>query len=231
MARPLRRTEFWTHRDCSREGHYSAPGSFLLPIRLLATFCLAAGCAVDEEILLRELEMLKIDQNRIIVDPRAVIVTEEDREAERLELKDIASTCSGTGAASRRRMSRRRDVSLVQDSEELRARCRIESVAPLVHRSLVNGGDVIVEGTQGFSLSLLHGPDYPFVTSRDTTAARILLYGSGTLAKSESIRLSWWFERSRFEWEDLVDRLLRKSPGRRSREFLARQTSFLSTRQ
>src|SRR6267378_919487 len=44
----------------------------------LATFCLAAGCAVDEEILLRELEMLKIDQNRIIVDPRAVIVTEED---------------------------------------------------------------------------------------------------------------------------------------------------------
>jgi adenylosuccinate synthase len=137
----------------------------------LATFCLAAGCAVDEEILLRELEMLKIDQNRIIVDPRAVIVTEEDREAERLELKNIASTCSGTGAASRRRMSRRRDVSMVQDSKELRARCRIESVAPLVHRSLDNGGDVIVEGTQGFSLSLLHGPDYPFVTSRDTTAA------------------------------------------------------------
>jgi adenylosuccinate synthase len=137
----------------------------------LATFCLAAGCAVDEEILLRELEMLKIGQDRIVVDPRAVIVTEDDREAERLELKDIASTCSGTGAASRRRMSRRSNVTLVQDSKELRARCRIESVAPLLHRSLDDGGDVIVEGTQGFSLSLLHGPDYPFVTSRDTTAA------------------------------------------------------------
>jgi adenylosuccinate synthase len=136
-----------------------------------ATFCLAAGCAVDEEILLRELEVLKIDQSRIIVDPRAVIVTEQDRQAERSELKSIASTCSGTGSASRRRMSRGSDVTLVKDSKELRARCRIESVAPLVHRSLVNGEDVIVEGTQGFSLSLLHGPDYPFVTSRDTTAA------------------------------------------------------------
>src|SRR5882672_2623106 len=113
-----------------------------------ATFCLAAGCAVDEEVLLRELEMLKIEQERIIVDPRAVIVMEDDREAERLELKDIASTCSGTGAASRRRMSRRSDVTLVQNSKELRARCRIESVAPLVHRSLDKGEDVIVEGTQ-----------------------------------------------------------------------------------
>jgi adenylosuccinate synthase len=32
-------------------------------------------------------------------------------------------------------------------------------------------GHVIVEGTQGFALSLLHGAVYPFVTSRDTTAA------------------------------------------------------------
>jgi adenylosuccinate synthase len=30
---------------------------------------------------------------------------------------------------------------------------------------------VIVEGTQGFGLSLLHGPHYPHVTSRDTTAS------------------------------------------------------------
>src|SRR5262249_52923969 len=28
-----------------------------------------------------------------------------------------------------------------------------------------------IEGTQGFGLSLLHGPAYPFVTARDTTAA------------------------------------------------------------
>jgi adenylosuccinate synthase len=41
----------------------------------------------------------------------------------------------------------------------------------LLHHLLDDGGDVIVEGTQGFALSLFHGPDFPFVTSRDTTAA------------------------------------------------------------
>ena len=136
-----------------------------------ATFCVSAGCAIDETVLLRELDMLDIDRQRIIVDPRAVIVTEEDREAERRDLKEIASTCSGTGAASVRRMSRRTDVSLASTSDAILNRCRVETVAPLLHNVLDDGGDVIVEGTQGFALSLLHGPDYPFVTSRDTTAA------------------------------------------------------------
>lgn len=136
-----------------------------------ATFCISAGCAIDETVLLRELDMLNIDRQRIIVDPRAVIVTEADREAERLGLKDIASTCSGTGAASVRRMSRRSDVYLARTSDAISSRCRVETVAPLLHNVLDSGGDVIVEGTQGFALSLLHGPHYPFVTSRDTTAA------------------------------------------------------------
>jgi len=136
-----------------------------------AMFCISAGCAIDETILLRELDLLNIDRQRIIVDPRAVIVTEEDREAERRDLKEIASTCSGTGAASVRRMSRRIDVSLANTSDAILSRCRVETVAPLLHNVLDDGGDVIIEGTQGFALSLLHGPDYPFVTSRDTTAA------------------------------------------------------------
>lgn len=136
-----------------------------------ATFCLAAGCAVDEAILLAELDLLKIERERIVVDSRCVIITDQDREAERNQLQDIASTCSGTGAALTRRMSRKSTVRLAKDSDALRARCRVETVAPLLHRVLEQNGNVIVEGTQGFALSLLHGPDYPFVTSRDTTAA------------------------------------------------------------
>src|SRR5260370_1253782 len=83
----------------------------------------------------------------------------------------IGSTGSGTGAALIRRMSRAEAVALAGSSERLRGRVRVESVAPLLHRHLDRGGDVIVEGTQGFGLSLIHGPDYPHVTSRDTTAA------------------------------------------------------------
>lgn len=134
-------------------------------------FCIAAGCVVDEEVLLHELELMEIGPDRIVVDPRAVLVTEEDRAAERRNLESIASTCSGTGAALERRMSRRGDLALVKDSTRLVKRCRVETVAPILHDALEGGNDVVIEGTQGFALSLLHGPDYPYVTSRDTTAA------------------------------------------------------------
>jgi len=135
------------------------------------TFCLAAGCAIDVEVLLREVDLLGIEKQRILIDPRAIIITEEDREVERLKLKGIASTCSGTGAALIRRMARDPGTVLAAHSDALRKRCRVEPVAPMLHDGLHRGADVIVEGTQGFGLSLLHGFDYPFVTSRDTTAS------------------------------------------------------------
>lgn len=136
-----------------------------------ATFYLAAGCAVHTEILIRELDLLRVPQERIIVDPRAILILPEDEASERDTLGGIASTCSGTGAALARRMSRQPDVKLVAHSATLRRRCRVEEVAPLLHRGLADGAAVIIEGTQGFLLSLYHGPEYPFVTSRDTTAA------------------------------------------------------------
>jgi adenylosuccinate synthase len=134
-------------------------------------FCIAAGCAVDESVLTGELDILGIERDRIVVDPRAVSITEADREAEHEGLNYVASTCSGTGEALLRRMSRRSNVRLVKDSECLSQRCRIETVATLLHDAIDHGANVIVEGTQGFCLSLLHGRQYPFVTSRDTTAS------------------------------------------------------------
>ena len=94
---------------------------------LKATFCVAAASAIDEAVLVSELDMLEIDRKRIVVDPRAVVITDQEREAERAGLGDIASTCTGTGAASIRRMWRRPDVPLAKDSEVLSKRCRIET--------------------------------------------------------------------------------------------------------
>lgn len=136
-----------------------------------SVFCIAAGCVVDESLLLNELELLQIEQDRILVDPRAVVVTEADRVQEAEALSGIGSTFSGTGAALMRRMARRGGVLLAQDATRLRSRCRIQPVAPALHAAIQRGEQVIVEGTQGFGLSLLHGPHYPFVTSRDTTAS------------------------------------------------------------
>ena len=136
-----------------------------------AVLMISAGCAVDEEILLTEIRDLELARDRVIVDPRAVLVTAADKAAERGIAATIRSTASGTGYALSRRMLRRDDVQLVSDSERIGRYARVEPVAPLLHDHLDSGGDVIVEGTQGFGLSLLHGCHYPHVTSRDTTAA------------------------------------------------------------
>ncbi len=148
-----------------------------------ATFCLSAGCVVDEEILLRELDLLGIPQDRIIVDPRTVIVTQEDRDAEQRSLEDIASTCSGTGAALVRRMSRGAGTKLGGESLALRSRCRIEVVTPLLHNALERNRDVIVEGTQGFGLSPFARLGLP-LRNFSRYHGRELCDGSGALTTS-----------------------------------------------
>lgn len=136
-----------------------------------AVLLLSAGCAIDENVLLAELKRLRLPRERVVVDPRAVLIDEADREAEQPAKEQIASTGSGTGAALMRRMSRRPDVRLAAHSELLHSHVRVEPVAPLLHKHLDDDREVIVEGTQGFGLSLLHGPHYPNVTARDTTAS------------------------------------------------------------
>jgi adenylosuccinate synthase len=136
-----------------------------------ATYLVAAGCAIEEQILLDETDLLGIPRHRIIVDPRAVLVSDEDKRKENDSLTGIGSTCSGTGAALVRRMSRTSEVKLAGDSHRIASRCTVGGVAESLHRALERGHQVVVEGTQGFGLSLLHGPDYPYVTSRDTTAS------------------------------------------------------------
>lgn len=44
----------------------------------------------------------------------------------------------------------------------------------MLRERLSNNDRIISEGTQGYGLSLLHSPFYPYITSRDTTAAGFL---------------------------------------------------------
>jgi len=129
------------------------------------------GSYVDPKILLGEIERLGLDARRVCVDYRAMVVTAEDREVERREDLGgrIGSTCSGTGSSVRRRIERISQDVLAVAAPELRPYVG-DSVAR-ARRFLDEGKRVIVEGTQGFGLSLLQSPHYPYVTSRDTTAA------------------------------------------------------------
>ncbi|QDU42852.1 Adenylosuccinate synthetase [Symmachiella dynata] len=136
-----------------------------------ATLALAAGCVIDEEILIKEIQHCELDRDRLVVDPRAVLVTDADREAERELVTSFASTGSGNGSALAGRVLRSPITRLAGDAAQLAEYARVEPLAPTLHRMIDIGRHLIVEGTQGFGLSLLHGPSYPFVTSKDTTAA------------------------------------------------------------
>lgn len=147
------------------------PAGFVNPrSRLL----LAAGCIINPRILLDEIEQAGIDPKRVGVDRNAVIITEQDSEAEQeLGLRTrIGSTLSGTGAGVIKRIMR--DGSAVLASETIELKDFITDVSQEINNGINQGKHCIVEGTQGFGLSLYHTSCYPYATSRDTTASGFL---------------------------------------------------------
>ncbi|MHC1637243.1 MAG: adenylosuccinate synthetase, partial [Candidatus Nezhaarchaeales archaeon] len=64
----------------------------------------------------------------------------------------------------------RRVARLARDVKELRN--YLGDVLAIICNALDHGHNVLLEGTQGYYLSLYHGT-YPYVTSRDTTASAV----------------------------------------------------------
>jgi len=163
----------------SNSGHTGTTGNGAEILRQLPTAALeqditcvlAAGSYVDIDVLMDEVERVGLDRERLLIDTNAMVVSAADREAERRSDLGhrIGSTCSGTGAAVAKRVARRSAQDLANAFKALRPYL---GDASAYLRDCVRRGDrVIVEGTQGFGLSLLHSRHFPNVTSRDTTAA------------------------------------------------------------
>lgn len=141
-----------------------------------ARLLLGAGAVLYTPKLLLEISNHQIEADRLSIDPQAMIIEELDRELEDEALKDISSTAQGVGAASARKIMGRGGrssplVRLAKDVPELKPFIR-ESQAVL-ESAFVRGERILLEGTQGTSLSIHHGP-WPYVTSRDTTVAGCL---------------------------------------------------------
>lgn len=147
------------------------PTAALLPH---VTCVLGAGSYIDLDLLFDEVARAGLSEDRLLIDPNAVIITERERSEEtRTRLRQsIGSTLSGTGAAVQRRIDRTASVRLAKHEDRL-ARF-VKPVGPFLRARLAAEERVLIEGTQGFGLSLLHAADYPYVTSRDTTAAAFL---------------------------------------------------------
>lgn len=144
------------------------PTAALLPNTLCV---IPAGAYIDVDVLLNEIVTICLPDNRLVIDPNATIITSGCKVTEqRAGLKErIGSTLSGTGAAVLSRIYR--DGSAALAASEPRLARYVTSTRPLLRHLLARKERVVIEGTQGFGLSLLHSDCYPKVTSRDTTAA------------------------------------------------------------
>jgi adenylosuccinate synthase len=123
------------------------------------------------KILQREIQLTGIDEKHLLIDPFAVLITQEDLDKEAANgLKEaIGSTGSGTGSAISRRVNRNKDLLFAKDEPALAK--YIKNTKLFLRNLLEENERIIIEGTQGFGLSLLHSECYPFITSRDTSAA------------------------------------------------------------
>lgn len=132
---------------------------------------LCAGTYIDLDILKKEIKIASLNSERLYIDANAVIISPEIREAESHFglIEAIGSTGSGTGEAVLRRVSRKQNFKFAKDTIQLKQ--YVKETNTFLRNCLSNNERIIVEGTQGFGLSLLHSPYYPNVTSRDTTAA------------------------------------------------------------
>ena len=136
-----------------------------------------AGAYVDVDLLLREIEEIALDPRKVYVDPRAHVITPAHAAWEREAglTRTIGSTGSGTGAAVLARAARYA-AGLPQGipaGEHPRLRDFLTDTVAIMRGALARGRRIVVEGTQGFGLSPIHG-DAPKATSRDSTAAAFL---------------------------------------------------------
>jgi adenylosuccinate synthase len=145
------------------------PSGFLNPKTKLV---LGAGAYTKTEWLMKEVELTGT-KDRLIIDPMAVIIEDKHTEAEKASehfMGSVGSVGTGLGQAVKERIERR-PLTYAKDVPELKE--FIRDVPELLNKALAEDKNILLEGTQGMKLSLFHG-EYPFVTSRDTTASTFL---------------------------------------------------------
>jgi adenylosuccinate synthase len=183
---------FWFQHP---EGHWTKEVVQQLPVAWTnkdATLVIGPGAVVDLEQLRKEMAHVHstFDPNirqRVRISAHAFPLTGKHHSLEGGTEGDmhrkIGSTGHGVGAARHDRMARdpstNGTVPIGQMSNyELRGyglgnENVYEDIPSYLHSRLLQGGNVLLEGTQGSGLSLIHGP-WPYCTSADTNAAQLI---------------------------------------------------------
>ena len=158
-------------------GHTIKDGNTTYKVRMLpsgflnknARVMIGPGVVVDPQVFLKEIQEFGVS-GRAFLDNHCGIIEQNhlDQDSKGRLKEKIGSTGSGTGPANAERAMR--TLKMAKDIESLSS--YIKDVPDEINSALKNKEEVLVEGTQGTHLSLWHGT-YPFVTSKDVTAAGI----------------------------------------------------------
>jgi len=139
---------------------------------------IAPGALIDPKVLKREIDHFGIMPGQLGVDRNCFMIEPSDRENERNQnLRErLGSTLSGVGAATSRRVMRSPDARTARNAaaDHPWLAPLLTDVSAELNRGVDNGKTTVIEGTQGFGLSLYHSDHFPKCTSRDTTASAFL---------------------------------------------------------
>jgi adenylosuccinate synthase len=154
-------------KDGKRYALHMVPAGFLNEKCLLR---IAAGANVHVSQFFKEVDLTQV-QNRIGIDENASIIEEKHSAQDKASAHNrrIGTTGWGVGPAVEERA--RRTAKLAKDIPELKPYA-MDTVTE-INDALDNGKKTLLEGTQGFMLSLFLSGGYPYVTSRDTGASAI----------------------------------------------------------
>jgi adenylosuccinate synthase len=154
-------------KDGKKYALHMVPAGFLNERCLLR---IAAGSNVHVPQFFKEVEITQV-QKRVGIDENASIIEEKHSAQDRASAhnRGIGTTGWGVGPALEERV--RRTAKLAKDVPELKH--YIMDTVTEINDSLDAGKKVLLEGTQGFMLSLFLSGGYPYVTSRDTGASAI----------------------------------------------------------
>lgn len=115
--------------------------------------------------LLKEMEALEIEPNRVHIDRKAAVITQELVEMEEgNNLSDIGSTLQGISTTRIAKIRRDGSVRLVEDEPQL-THMLSNNTPTILNDAMDKGKTVLCEMTQGFDLDLEHSM-YPYCTSK-----------------------------------------------------------------
>ena len=146
-------------------GLYRSPNSKLL---------IGPGAILNIEKILDEIRRFEVEVGRLVIDENAVVISNSDIEQEQRIKETISSTAQGVGYATSNNIIARlngNDSHKAKHFKELKP--YLGSSAVELEKLYRAGKKILLEGTQGTTLSLYHGL-YPHVTSRDTTVSGCL---------------------------------------------------------